>query len=938
MLCKGMVMNMPMDEKKAFEREDLSADELLKLLHKSVEKSSVAKPQTKKSHNADTTSLPEQLRIDDAVYKSAEEELKYSEAATRSDDSDLDVDALIAKYLTPKQSEEPQTVAVESAESAESGTESDDLRAEPLSADEIVREFTSPRQKMQEKPAATEVGAAKKISDEDDIEITIRRIDEANEPIQVFYEDSDASVVSIAEEADESVSMIAEEADEPVSMIDEVADETVRLFDDEADDDVKVFDEVSAEEMSAEAVAMDPVEDPEKTTEFDLNAIREMTAEAPAVDEAFEASATEVFTPVHEDEQEVLEASQTYGTVESEEIDQRDLDLMIAFGMEEELKETVGEAKARELEEDIQKKHEETLQMDAVKQVTEYTSRDQTEEIFAAFKGRYYTCIMRIMLSIVLLGAVFFLENHSLLGITLPSFMRPTSYPVVFAMIDLQLIVLAGALVYRQLIDGVKSLIALNPTAESMTAFAMILSVLYTAIACITAPADGFKLFNLPVAAAVSLALIYEFLNLKRNVFSFSVVSSKKKKFVVSPVSDSTESLEREMFRDYIPEDSQIIRVGKTDFVDGFFARIGDATISRPVIGIIIPIVMIASAAFVIFGFIKTQSVYQSITLAYMTAMLTLPTVSYMIYSFPFYRAAKQSYDNDSAIIGETSLQEYSGSAVISFEDKEVFPSGGVKVTSIKVYGSNRIDEIIYSLASAFIKVGGPLADVFSQATHDLGHSEDVDLISVEDDGFTAVIDDVEVFIGKASYMEKKDYDPPFDAEDKRIEQRTSLGILYVAFGGQLTAKVYVQYTIDSEFEAILAQLYKTGMCVGIKSFDPNIDDLMLAKKIKAMKYPVKVIRSKTPEDIPHATERSNSGIVSKRSVKMLLKTVALCERVSSVIKTNMIFKILAMLIGIAAMIFILFFGSALDIRSLHLTIYQLIWLIPVIVITLFSL
>ena len=40
-------------------------------------------------------------------------------------------------------------------------------------------------------------------------------------------------------------------------------------------------------------------------------------------------------------------------------------------------------------------------------------------------------------------------------------------------------------------------------------------------------------------------------------------------------------------------------------------------------------------------------------------------------------------------------------------------------------------DEIIYNVASSFIKVGGPLADVFSQATHDMGYSEDVELIEV---------------------------------------------------------------------------------------------------------------------------------------------------------------------------------------------------------------
>ena len=367
----------------------------------------------------------------------------------------------------------------------------------------------------------------------------------------------------------------------------------------------------------------------------------------------------------------------------------------------------------------------------------------------------------------------------------------------------------------------------------------------------------------------------------------------------------------------------------KTDFVDGFFERTEDNVVSRPIIGIVIPLVMILGAGFFILNFMKSQSLYDSVTMAYISMALTMPLSAFMIYSYPSYRASRRAYDTDSAIIGEVSLNEYASSSVISFEDKEVFPSGGVKVTSIKVYGQNRIDEIIYNLASAFIKVGGPLADVFSQATHDLGHSDNVVLEEVDEDGFTVTVDDILVNIGKDTYMEKQDYEPPYDAEDKKIET-SSIGIMYIAYQGQLAAKVYVQYTIDNEFEQILAQLYKTGMCVGIKSFDPNIDDVLLSKKIKSMKYPVKVIRSRTVEDIPHTFERCSSGIVSKRSVKDLLKTVALCEKVNGAIKSALIVKILAMLLGVVASIVIYTFGSELGITSLHLAVYQLIFIILV--------
>ncbi|MBE6611966.1 MAG: hypothetical protein E7632_05700 [Ruminococcaceae bacterium] len=897
-------------------RDDISADELLKLLHISVE-NTAGKPRTPdknkvQSESAARAASPrkDQFAIDDAVFKSAEQELKTTTESAPADDLDLDIDALIEKYISRPA---PKPAPAEEAQAEEMSEETD----------AIVREFTT-RGVVTEEPAVLP-------EEEPEAEPVLIPDSSDDLPEEIVPEEELAPVDEL--ESMEEITPVEEIA--PAVEF-EPAEEVVPMED---DDDVKVFGEPTVMPVPVEA----PAEElsAEKTAVFDISKVKELAGNAELdqlVDEAFDTSATEVFTPVSEAQlQDEPQAEQVYGTPGEEEMDQTDLDLMIAFGMNEELKDAVGEEKATELAENIQKKHEQTSQMQAVGNQMEFTSRDQADDILRAYHSKYKLLILRIILAVVLVGAVFFVENYFMFGITLPAFMRPTSYPVVYAMIDLQLVLLAGALVYRQIIDGIKGLAALKPVPESMTSFLLAMSALYTFAACLSAPVEGFRLFNLPVMFTVVLALIYEFMNLKRDVFSFNVISSKKKKFVVSPVSDTTESLEREMFRDYVPADAQIVRVGKTDFVDGFFARVSDNRISKPFVGVILPVVTILAALFVILTIIKTGSAHEAFTNAFLTITLTLPASSFIVYSLPFYKAAKDSYDNDSAIIGETSLHEYAGSAVISFEDKEVFPSGGVKVTSIKVYGSNRIDEIIYCLASAFIKVGGPLADVFSQATHDLGHSEDVELLEVEDDGFTVTIDDVQVYLGKASYMEKKDYDPPFDAEDKRLEQNTSVGILYVAYGGQLAAKVYVQYTIDSEFEGILAQLYKTGMCVGIKSFDPNIDDLMLAKKIKAMKYPVKVIRARNVEDIPHIFERCDSGIVSKRSVKALLRTVAVCERVSHTIKTNMIFKVLSMLIGVIAMVFIYSFGAEVELQSLWTLLYQAIWLIPVLIVTFFS-
>ncbi len=894
---------MRSDEKPSNNKQgaDMTADELLALLNKSIEN----KSEPKNVNLADINkSRGDKLEIDDSVYKSAENELHNAEAFTATDDSDLDIDALIDKYITvPKEEREAELLPV-----------NDDIEN---AANEVAFGDEDNSELIEE---IEEIEAAEAVEEIEAVEAA-----EAVEEIEAVEE------VEAVEEIEE-LAMIDGASEEEITSAGDAAD--VVVYNPEADDVVTESDNDIALDTQTTAVfdiakVKKQIESDEEDDEIDQ-----------LIDEAFAMSETEVFTPVSDAEtcpDDVVADNEPsiYGDDDTGEIDQTDLNIMLAFGMDEELKEAVGEEKAIEIEDDILQKHEETAQMQAVAGKLEYTTRDQNVEILTGYKSKYYTLVLRIAAAVGLLAVLFLIENFSMFGMALPKFMRPTSYPMVYAMIDLQLVVFLGVLVGKQVVDGVKGIISLKPIPESITAFVLAASVIYTFVAGITAPTDGFGIYNLPVAFAVVLALLYEFMNLKRDVFSFNIVSSRKKKFVVTAVSDSTESLEREVFSEYVSPEAQIVRVGKTDFVDGFFKRIDENKIPKPIIGILLPVVLILAAIFVIISFIKTGSAYEAFTMAFATITVTTPLVAFIIYSYPFYKASKDAYDNDSAILGEGSLGEYSGSAVISFEDKEVFPSSGVKVTSIKVYGQNRIDEIIYSLASAFLKVGGPLADVFNQATHDLGHSDDVEIVEVDDDGFTVSIDGVIVYLGKGSYMEKKDFDIPYDNERQSPEQN-SAGILYIAYEGQLAAKVYIQYTIDGEFESILSQLYKTGMCVGIKSFEPNIDDLLLAKKIKAMKYPVKVIRSKTIEDIPHAFERCESGIVSKRSVKTLLRTVALCERVSSVIKTNMIVKILSMLIGVVVMVFIHAFGGSSMLSSLYLMLYQLFWIIPVAIISRF--
>ena len=343
-------------------------------------------------------------------------------------------------------------------------------------------------------------------------------------------------------------------------------------------------------------------------------------------------------------------------------------------------------------------------------------------------------------------------------------------------------------------------------------------------------------------------------------------------------------------------------------------------------------LISVAVALGLVFFIVATvvHDVKTAFSFGYLAFLLSVPCCSILSFALPFYRASKKAFDDGSAIIGEISLDEYAHANTLSFDDKDVFPSYGVRVKSIKVFGENRIDMVLYNAASVFKKIGGPLADVFDTATHDLGNSEDMEIIDIAKDGIESLIDGRHVYIGKASYVKAKGYVPTVEPEDDDLETSGEASIMYMVIDDDVAAKMYVQYTIDPDFEYALRSLYKAGICIGIKTLDPNVDDKLLGSKVKITKYPVRILRCNSLEEATTAQDEADSGVVSKNGPRSLLSAFVLCSKVLLANKTNITVKVLSVAFSVVLMAFFLIFGKIVAIPSLFVALYQIFWMVPV--------
>lgn len=701
-----------------------------------------------------------------------------------------------------------------------------------------------------------------------------------------------------------------------------------------------VFEEELAVEESVEEVAEDEIsedeviEDSEEVEEEAEPSAEEVIAEylknfmaAHSAPKA-EPTVTPSVDPVAK---EVAGADNT----DSDELDETDINLMLALGLEDELAKTVTNDVISDYSDKIAKKNNvKKLPTSAEARSTEYVNSSQNREILDEYSKVYSGTIFKIIASFILAAALFCFENLSLFGITLTGPFNVKVYPIVYYMVEIQLLIFTIAVTYKNFFSGIKDLFTFKPSPNSLISAAGIVALAYTAILCAFGVTDGIRLMGFPVALLAILTSFYEFFNLRREILSFNVVSSKKPKFALALLDDEEVTEEKAAFASEVDEYATVASIEKVSFIDGFFTRTDKEPYygTRIITGILVPFVLAVVIA-VISMFIGEANWVSSVSAGVTTFLLCLPGTLLFTYSIPYYRAEKSAYDEDGAIIGEDVLDEFASTAILVYDDDEVFSRYGVKVRSVKIYGNNRIDKVIYDSASVFNGLGGLLGNVFRVAAGELGYSENVEYTEIADRGISATVDGVPVSVGSREYIESKGINIPDDHSAENYGGDVS--VMYLSSGNLASAKMYISYDLEPDFENVSKELDEAGICLGVNSVDPNITEEMLRQKLPENRYPIKVLRrSGKPEPAEGEERRINSGIVARGSAKSLLSSVLLCDKVRHLIKTNTIVKIITMILGAALSAVLVISGNQANMSSVFVGIYQILCYLPMFIIT----
>lgn len=607
-----------------------------------------------------------------------------------------------------------------------------------------------------------------------------------------------------------------------------------------------------------------------------------------------------------------------------DDLDETDINLRLAFEMmedEEGKLDRIVEKNRQNTRRDREERENEVS--------VKYTSREQNAEMASKYRKRVRKSLLRVFVVALLSLGILFLELATNDSEFHSDFFRQGIYGILYILIDLQLLFFIGLTMLDAIRNGIRGIAKFSLNTDSLLVVSMFFATAYSLVMLFTDPYSAtLKLYNLPSAFAALSSAVAAYLCAKKDYKCFRLVASKRPKYTACELKGGTR--EADEFYKYLFEDSDIYTVKRAHFVDGFVERTEQRSKFEDVFNFLIPLVFVAGAALFVTMSLLGHNIVSAYSAFSIIIAASVPTTAFFMITLPVVSANRVGMKYSTAFIGNAIAEEYATASVISFADTEVYPANLVKITNIRMYGDNRIDAVITDLAKVFGFVGGPLSKVLSATM-----SENVEIPSMirviesANDGLCVAMEGRNFFLGKRSYMRRYRFEAPVDEGDEAYENGVG-SIMYVVINEKLAAKLYIKYSINPLFDALLKDMYKAGLCLGVKTLDPNINNDLINSGIKYRKCPISVLRGNDPEDVAGEIERVDSGVVCNSTLHNFLKMFAICDKARHATKSNVIISIISVILSFVTVTFLAVTGGIGAITSLHAVAFQLFWLLPV--------
>ena len=869
----------------------------------------------------------------DAMLKRIQENVDKQSSNDIAESAEENTDAVQA---TEKKSQDElmELIMADIGDDASKKTKSADAEKYDISGFEIedIDESESTVAENEEAPAPIVEATA----DEEAEELEeLSSVDEIS-PEEVIKANSEALVEELPDEELEELpdiltrENISDDTEDNVESASNLEDETPL----EVSDLTEIFDEVSVENEELVDLAEDSVEEKEsdftpsieaEEADSDTPSDDEATDDATNEDEALE-DVTGAFVKDRWDavEDNLAKPDAEYAS-ECDRIDDADINLTIALGNKKSLESVIGFVKVRQAKHNFVNPTEKDTVGNIILDYStkEYRSYEENADIKDRYRKEKKRIGFRLGISAFLFALLAFFELvYSFESISIPYLKEFLNVPLYYGLVSIFIVALSVALSAKKMFWGIIGFFTSSPNYYSTVSFVFLVNLLYSVLN-ITVFGDGDTLMlNSIVVFGLLLDIVGEYLQISREIMTFKLVSDDRPKIALERIDVTTETIKKESFltgNDFVIED--------VNFVGKYFARSARSPQSYHARYTYTMLTMLLALLVAVVAVTVTQDFAYFVYAFELSILISIPIQFTSLGSLPFYIMSRKLLRLDSAVIGETIDDEYVGPHTVYMDDAEMLGRHGIKIVNLEPHNGFNIVDVNYYFLSIFTKLESPLKNAFGEISEKMKLSDNVQLVSVFQNGIEAIVDSKnKIFIGKYEFMVEKGIQFGKCHNEKPIE-KDDVCVMFMSVNGAICSRMSLRYTIAHHFERFAGDMAENRVHVGVRTVDPNITEEMIARLREVESLDIKVMRP-TFNDLVPIERRSNSGIITAKNPHMISRILAEGLKVKKVNSVINILWIVYALLGLCSVIAIAVFGVFDKIFPIYIVAYQTIWII----------
>ena len=313
------------------------------------------------------------------------------------------------------------------------------------------------------------------------------------------------------------------------------------------------------------------------------------------------------------------------------------------------------------------------------------------------------------------------------------------------------------------------------------------------------------------------------------------------------------------------------------------------------------------------------------------TLLAAVPVAAFVAVSRPMAVLERKLHSVGAVLCGWQGVEKMSGKAVFPLWFEDLFPAGSCRMNGVKFYGSREPDEIVSYCTALMEAENGGLASLFTQVldSRNAMRYTTKELVHY-DGGIGGFVEGEQVLVGSLSFLKSMDVETP---EGVRVNQAVC-----VAIEGEFCGLFALSFERFKDASMSLNTVCShRGLNPVLTAGDFILTESFIRGKLKVntkrLHLPDQEIRTELSQVEP-AEDAQVLAIVTSHGLAPYAYAVAGARTLRSSARTGAVISMIGGGLGIAMMLALTLMGALRYLTPANMFLYQLVWLIPGLLIT----